>query len=116
MVLREAVGVSVVNVQPLLDAINDRKIVSGLTHDLYRYPARFSPLFARAAIELFTKPGDTILDPFMGSGSTAAAGNAVGVHCIGVEKNSEYFDAAPQSIEQLTKIVVPRDQLTFALA
>jgi hypothetical protein len=40
----------------------------------------------------------------------------VGVRCIGVEKNSEYFAAAPQSIEQLTKVVVARDQLTFALA
>ncbi len=58
------------NLQPLLEAINDRNIVSGLTHDIYRYPARFSPLFARAAIELFTEPGDTILDPFMG-GSTS---------------------------------------------
>ena len=57
-----------------------------------------------------------VLDPFMGSGSTVAAGNAVGVHCIGVEKNSEYFAAAPQSIEHLTKVVVARDQLTFALA
>ncbi|MGA2967023.1 MAG: DNA methyltransferase, partial [Terriglobales bacterium] len=57
-----------------------------------------------------------VLDPFMGSGSTVAAGNAVGVQCIGVEKNSEYFLAAPQSIEQLTKVVVPRDQLVFALA
>jgi site-specific DNA-methyltransferase (adenine-specific) len=57
-----------------------------------------------------------VLDPFMGSGSTVAAGNAVGVRCIGVEKNSEYFESAPQSIEQLTKVVVSRDQLTFALA
>ena len=44
------------NLQSLLDAINDRKVVSGLTHGIYRYPARFSPVFARAAIELFTKP------------------------------------------------------------
>ena len=58
------------NVQPLLDAINDRNIVSGLTHDVYRYPARFSPLFARTAINLFTNPGETVLDPFMG-GSTS---------------------------------------------
>jgi site-specific DNA-methyltransferase (adenine-specific) len=56
-----------------------------------------------------------VLDPFMGSGSTVAAGNAVGVQCIGVEKNKEYFETAAQSIEQLTKVVVPRDQLKFPL-
>jgi hypothetical protein len=48
------------NVQPLIDAINFNGVVSGLTHDFYRYPARFSPLFARAAIEAFSKPGDTL--------------------------------------------------------
>ena len=53
-----------------LDAINFKGVVSGLTHDFYRYPARFSPLFARSAIELFTEPGDTVLDPFAGSGTS----------------------------------------------
>jgi site-specific DNA-methyltransferase (adenine-specific) len=57
-----------------------------------------------------------VLDPFMGSGSTVAAANAVGLHCVGVEKNRQYFEAAPQSIEKLTLVVAPRDQLTFALA
>jgi hypothetical protein len=39
-------------------------------HEFYRYPARFSPVFARAVIEAFTKPGDVILDPFLGGGTT----------------------------------------------
>jgi site-specific DNA-methyltransferase (adenine-specific) len=56
-----------------------------------------------------------VLDPFMGSASTIAAGNATNVQCIGVEKNKAYFDAAPQAIERLTKVVVPRDQLKFPL-
>lgn len=56
-----------------------------------------------------------VLDPFIGSGSTVAAGNATGVQCIGVEKNKAYFDAAPQSIARLSKVVVARDQLTFSL-
>ena len=73
--------------QPLFDAINDRDIVSGLTHDLYRYPARFSPRFARAAIELFTKPGDTILDPFMGGSTSLVEGLALGRNSIGADIN-----------------------------
>ena len=75
------------NVQPLLDAINDRNIVSGLTHDLYRYPARFSPLFARAAIELFTDPGETILDPFMGGSTSLVEALALGRHAVGTDIN-----------------------------
>ncbi|WP_422930854.1 DNA methyltransferase [Singulisphaera sp. PoT] len=75
------------NLQPLLDAINDRNIVSGLTHDIYRYPARFSPLFARTAIELFTEPGDSILDPFMGGSTSLVEALALGRHAVGTDLN-----------------------------
>lgn len=40
-------------------------------HEFYRYPARFSPSFARAAIAAFSRPSDLILDPFVGGGTTA---------------------------------------------
>ena len=75
------------NLQPLLEAINDQNIVSGLTHDIYRYPARFSPVFARAAIKLFTKPGDTILDPFMGGSTSLVEALALGRHAVGTDIN-----------------------------
>jgi len=54
-----------------------------------------------------------VLDPFMGAGSTIAAGVALGIQCIGVEKNIEYFQTASKSIERLSRVAVPRDQLTF---
>lgn len=40
-------------------------------HEFYRYPARFTPRFARAAIDAFSNPGDLVLDPFVGGGTTA---------------------------------------------
>jgi site-specific DNA-methyltransferase (adenine-specific) len=58
----------------------------------------------------------TVLDSFMGSGSTVAAANALGIHCIGVEKNIDYFNTALGFIDQLSKVVVGRDQLTFPVA
>lgn len=73
------------NLQGLVDGANYRGIVSGLTHDLYRYPARFSPMFARAAIETFTEPGDTVLDPFAGGSTTLVEALALGRHSIGVD-------------------------------
>ena len=40
-------------------------------HEYYRYPAKFSPAFAAAAIEAFTSKDDLVLDPFVGGGTTA---------------------------------------------
>jgi hypothetical protein len=69
----------------LIEAINFTGVVSGLTHDFYRYPARFSPLVARAAIECFTKPDDTILDPFSGGATSLVEALALGRHAVGVD-------------------------------
>ncbi|MBI4607669.1 MAG: site-specific DNA-methyltransferase [Candidatus Rokubacteria bacterium] len=71
----------------LLDALNCGTPVTGLTHSFYRYPARFSPQFARKAIEAFTKPGDTVFDPFMGGGTTVVEALASGRRCIGSDLN-----------------------------
>ncbi len=73
------------NLQRLVTAANHRGIVTGLTHSLYRYPARFSPMFARVAIETFTKPGDTVLDPFVGGSTTLVESLALGRHSVGVD-------------------------------
>lgn len=75
-------------VQRLLDGVHSRAPVAGLTHSFYRYPARFSPLFVRAAVETFTKPGDVIMDPFMGGGTSAVEALALGRRVIGVDINA----------------------------
>jgi len=56
-------------------------------------------------IQLFTKPGDTVLDPFIGSGTTAIACQHLNRHFVGCEVNAEYFEIANQrlgTIDQLT--------------
>lgn len=52
--------------------------VEGLTHRHYRYPARFSPRLAHAAITCFTAPGDLVADPFVGGGTTLVEAMAAG--------------------------------------
>ncbi len=42
----------------------------------------------------FTNPGDTILDPFMGSGTTGIAALKLGRKFVGVEKSERYFELA----------------------
>ena len=54
------------NFEHIRSAAQDRTSVSGATHKFYRYPARFSPQFARAAIENFTNEGDLVLGPICG--------------------------------------------------
>jgi DNA methylase len=69
----------------LIEAARAADPVSGLTHNFYRYPARFSPALVRAAIEAFTKPGDLVLDPFVGGGTTLVEALATGRHGIGAD-------------------------------
>ena len=45
-----------------------------------------------------------VCDPFMGSGSTVAAAEAIGVHCIGVEKSASYFELAVKAIKPLSLV------------
>ena len=59
--------------------------VRGLTHGFYKYPARFSPSFVRAAIETFTQPGDLVLDNHVGGGTTLVEALALGRDAIGVD-------------------------------
>jgi DNA modification methylase len=73
------------SLEKLLDAINFRGNVTGSTHDFYRYPARFSPPFARAAIDLFTEPGDTVLDPFVGGSTSLVEAMASGRNAVGLD-------------------------------
>src|SRR2546425_5884094 len=60
----------------------------GKTHNFYHYPARCSHDVARAAIEAFSKPGDWVLDPFMGGGTTVIEGLSLGRRVIGTDVNA----------------------------
>lgn len=71
-----------------MEAALDASPVSGLTHNFYRYPARFSPKLVRATIEAFTEPGDLVLDPFVGGGTTLVESLALGRHAIGTDISS----------------------------
>jgi DNA modification methylase len=51
-------------------------------------------------IEVSTKTGDTILDPFMGSGTTGVACKLLNRNFIGIEISKKYFDLAKNRIDQ----------------
>ena len=72
----------------LIEGARDQAPVKGLTHEFYRYPARFSPAFVRGAIEAFTEPGDWVIDPFVGGGTTLVEAMALGRNALGIDISS----------------------------
>jgi len=58
------------------------------------HPAPFPVALPRRFIELFTFEGDLVLDPFMGSGSTAVATAQSGRHYVGYELDPAYVALA----------------------
>jgi DNA modification methylase len=65
-------------------------------------PQSFLRQLVRAALPLAE---GTILDPFMGSGSTIAAAQACGLNSIGLEVNANFFQLAVKAIPQLADYV-----------
>lgn len=55
----------------------------------------------RWLVRLVTPPSGLILDPFLGSGTTAIAATAEGFRCIGIDNNEEYLAIAVQRLEDL---------------
>lgn len=48
-----------------------------------------------------SQPGDIVLDPFFGTGTTGAVAKKLGRHFVGVEREQEYIDAATARIETI---------------
>ena len=65
---------------------------------LVAHPTQKALEVMKWCIELFSKPGDTILDPFMGSGTTGVACTMLGRHFIGIERDPEYWHMAKRRI------------------
>jgi site-specific DNA-methyltransferase (cytosine-N4-specific) len=60
---------------------------SYLTHSLHPYPAKFPPQLPKMILAQFGKKGQTVLDPFCGSGTTLVEANLHGLNAIGVDVN-----------------------------
>jgi DNA modification methylase len=72
----------------LREAVQDSQPVTGYTHNYYRYPARFSPRFAATAIANFSEPGDLVVDPFVGGGTTVVEACVAGRRAVASDINS----------------------------
>ena len=71
-----------------LSRLQTTRYVTGFTHQLYRYPAAAPPDLVREIIEAYTKPGDLVVDPFMGGGTTIVEAVAQGRRALGIDANT----------------------------
>jgi modification methylase len=54
-----------------------------------------------------TRPGDIVLDPFFGSGTTGAVAKRLGRHFVGIEREQTYIDAARERIDAVRPLAGP---------
>lgn len=90
-----------------------QQVWTGLTGASTRnHPAPYPVELAERLIRMFSFAGDTVLDPFWGSGSTSVAAARCGRNTIGVEIDPVYFNAAVRRVRQATKSLAAAAILT----
>lgn len=67
------------------------------------HPAPFPVALAERLIRMFSFVGDTVLDPFMGTGTTSVAAARCGRNSMGIEVDRHYYEMARERIEQDTQ-------------
>ncbi len=90
-----------------------QSIWSGVTGVSTRnHPAPYPEELAQRLIRMFSFVGDTVLDPFMGTGTTTVAAAKWGRNSIGVELDSHYFEIAKNRIYKTTGSLFSHAEIT----
>lgn len=81
-----------------------------LTHNVHRYSGKFIPQIAARAIDILSKEGDTVLDPYCGSGTTLLEAalqrrNSIGIDLSPLATLIAKVKTTPLPIEELDKEV-----------
>lgn len=81
--------------------------------DRGHHPAAFPLELPRRCILLLTDQGGTVVDPFLGSGTTMVAAEALGRLCVGVEQSPLY---AAMALERMSRLGVAPERVRSAEA
>lgn len=90
---------------PTGNAMVDR--IHGLTLKKNHHPTVKPLKLMSYLITLFSRPGDTVLDPFVGSGTTVVAAKLLGREGIGIEREAEYAEIARARLAHITPQLPP---------
>ncbi|MDR2064566.1 MAG: site-specific DNA-methyltransferase [Prevotellaceae bacterium] len=100
-------------VQSMVFGYNEKSIIKqGRDHYTTIHPTQKPVRLLERLLALVTKEGDTVLDPFSGSASTAIAAWNTNRNFIGFEIDKEYYNA---SVERLNKILATTKQQKIAI-
>lgn len=78
--------------------------------EAYKHPAIFPDELALRHILSWSNEGDTVFDPFMGSGTTGKMAKLLNRNFIGIELDPTYFDIACKRIEDAQQQAVRTEQ------
>jgi site-specific DNA-methyltransferase (adenine-specific) len=81
-------------------AVWTHNVVKGTASDRPDHPCPKPLPLMRELVSLFTDPGETILDPFMGSGTTLRAAKDLGRKAIGIELEEKWCEVAAKRMSQ----------------
>lgn len=68
------------------------------------HPAPFPLALAERLVRMFSFVGDTVFDPFLGTGMTSAAAAGWGRNSIGCEVDPSYFDGCVERVRQVVEV------------
>lgn len=92
--------------QPFADVVPSERTPQ-IEKAIANHPSIKPQSFMRTLVHAVLPLGKGIIaDPFMGSGSTIAAAEAVGLQCVGVERHEEYYQLSKRAIPQLARLSV----------
>ena len=99
------------NIKQANGIINDTKCIgtvwylpSGKQDKLkHQHPGTFHDAIPYNMIRAFTEPGDLVLDPMVGSGTTAIAALSLDRHFLGIDISKDYCELARQRVDEYAR-------------
>ena len=98
---RPTKGSSTIDKQEFMDATTSVWHIPAESARRVGHPAPFPISLVERLVKLYTFEGDCVLDPFMGSGSTAIAATKCSRRFVGYEINTEYIELCNQRLSSL---------------
>jgi DNA modification methylase len=88
-------------------------VVKSRAENKLKHPAMFPSELCKRLIEIYTKKGELVVDPFLGSGSTLVAARDLARRGIGLEINAKFVKLARSRLsqEKLIKPDIPKPEV-----
>lgn len=90
-----------INVWPVSQTTSQYQRAGRYLPECAKHPGKMVPSLARQIVDEFSKPGDLVVDPMAGIGTTVVEGALIDRHCVGVELEESWTDLAKRNIDHM---------------